>query len=144
MRIEESLTVPVNPDALWTWLSKPERLAEWITDVQRFEAKPAGELEVGSRLVAHLPRGAPIEAIVERADREQALVLRAKGLPNDLEVVVTFLVRAQEGQSVLLLRAEAQLTGLLVFAESLIAGKARAKVKAWSDTLVRVAGRSPS
>jgi carbon monoxide dehydrogenase subunit G len=141
MRIEESLIVPVNPDALWPWLSTPERLGQWITDVQRFEARPAGELEEGSQLVAHPPRGAPIEASVERADRGHALVLRAKGLPNDLEVLVTFLVREQEGRSNLTLRAEAQLTGLMIFAERLIAEKARAKVKIWADHLLEVVGR---
>jgi carbon monoxide dehydrogenase subunit G len=143
MQIEESLIVPVHPDALWPWLSTPERLAEWITDVQSFESRPAGELEVGSQLVARLPHGVPIEASVERADRGHALVLRASGLPKDLEVLVTFLVREQEGQSALLLRAETQLTGMLKFAESLIAGRARAKVKSWADNLIRAVGRSP-
>jgi uncharacterized protein YndB with AHSA1/START domain len=138
MRIEESLILPVDPEALWPWISTPDGLAKWITEVQRFEATPQGELEEGSRLVMHLPRGSPIEAIVERADRGDVLVMRASGLPNDLEVLVTLLVREQGGVSVLTLRAEAQLTGMLVFAESLIAGKARAKLKSWTDALRRV------
>jgi len=142
MKIEESVIVPVEPDSLWPWLSTPERVAEWITDVQRFESRPAGELKMGSQLVAHLPRGAPIWASVERADRGHALILRASGLPNDLEVLVTFLVQEQKGQSDLILRAEAELTGLLVFAEGLIAGKARAKVKSWADNLLGVVSRS--
>jgi hypothetical protein len=142
MQVEESLVIPVDTASLWPWLSTQERLAEWITDVQRFESRPAGELGAGSRLIAYLPRGAPIEARVERADRGHALVLRAIGLPNDLEVLVTFLVREEEGRSILTLRAEAQLTGMLVFAESLIAGRAKAKVKSWTEILLKVATRS--
>lgn len=143
MRIDESLILPLDPEALWPWISTPDRLAEWITDVQRFEAIPAGELQAGSRLIVHLARGAPIEASVERADRGHALVLRARGLPNDLEVLLTLQVSAQEGGSVLTLRAEAQLTGLLVFAESLITSKARAKLTCWAENLRQAIGRSP-
>ncbi|SRR5260221_655244 len=135
MRIDESLVLGVKPDALWPWIATPERLGQWITDAQRFESVPAGELEKGSRLIVHLPRGAPIEAIVERAERGRVLVLRARGLPNDLEVVLTFLVREEEGGSVLSLSAETQLTGILMFAESMIAAKARAKLVAWAEGL---------
>ena len=69
MRIDESLVLGVKPDAVWPWISMPERLGEWITDAQRFESQPPGELVAGSRLIVHLPRGAPIEASVERAER---------------------------------------------------------------------------
>jgi carbon monoxide dehydrogenase subunit G len=142
MQVEESLILPVDPDSLWPWISTPDRLAEWITDAQRFEVEPAGELEEGSRLIVHLPRGAPIEGSVERADRGRMLVLRASGLPNDLEVLVTFLVRGQEGGSVLTLRAETQLKGLMVFAETMITSKARTKLKSWADSLRKAIGGS--
>jgi carbon monoxide dehydrogenase subunit G len=141
MRIDESLALGVKPDALWPWISTPERLGEWITDAQRFESVPAGELVKGSRLIVHLPRGAPIEAIVESAERGRALVLRARGLPNDLEVLLTFSVREQGGGSLLSLGAETQLTGILMFAEKMIAAKARAKLTAWAGAL---AARFPS
>ena len=143
MRIDESLVLTVGPEALWPWISTADRLAEWIADVQRFEARPAGELEEGSLLIVHLPRGAPIEASVERAERGRELVLRACGLPNELEVLVTFLVREQAGNSVLTLRAEAQLTGIMMFAENMITSKARAKLASWAEALRKAMGSSP-
>lgn len=142
MQIEESLILPVDSEALWPWISTPDHLAKWIAGVERFESEPIGELKEGSRLVVHLPRGSPIEATVERADRGHVLVLRARGLPNDLEVLVTLRVRGQEGSSVLTLRAEAELTGLLVFAEKLITAKARAKATDLAEALRRAVGGS--
>lgn len=140
MRIDESLALGVKPGALWPWISTPERLGEWITDAQRFESVPAGELQKGSRLIVHLPRGAPIEAIVESAVRGESLVLRARGLPNDLEVLLTFSVREQGHGSLLSLSAEAELTGILMFAEKMIAAKARAKLTSWAEALRRAVG----
>jgi carbon monoxide dehydrogenase subunit G len=142
MRIDESLALAVKPDALWPWIATPERLGEWITDAQRFESAPAGELKQGSRLVVHLPRGTPIEAMVERAEPGRALVLRARGLPNDLEVLLSFSVREQAGGSLLSLSAETQLTGILMFAETMIAAKARAKLTAWAGALRKAVGGS--
>src|SRR6266850_6482428 len=133
MRIDETLVLGVDPETLWPWISTTERLAEWIADAKSFEAKPAGALVQGSRLIVHLPRGAPIEANVERAERGRVLVLRAGGLPNKLEVLLTFLVREQEGHSVLTLSAETQLTGIMMFAEKMIASKARAKLTTWVE-----------
>jgi uncharacterized protein YndB with AHSA1/START domain len=137
MRVEESVALAVSPEALWPWISTADGLARWITDAKRFEARPAGELGERSHLIVHLPRGDPIEAIVERAERGRVLALRARGLPNDLEVVVTFLVSEREAGSLLTLRAEAQLTGLLMFAEKMIASKARAKMESWAEALRR-------
>jgi carbon monoxide dehydrogenase subunit G len=141
MRIEESLALDVDAAALWPWISTADRLSEWIADVQRFEAKPAGELAVGSLLIVHLPRGTPIQATVERAERGKVLVLRASGLPDGLEVLVTFLVREEEGHAVLTLRAETLLTGIMIFAEKMIASKARAKLASWAEALREAVGR---
>jgi carbon monoxide dehydrogenase subunit G len=141
MKVEESVALPVRPEALWPWISTADGLARWITDAKGFETRPAGELEERSHLIVHLPRGAPIEAIVERAERERALVLRARGLPDDLEIVVTFLVSERGEDSSLTIRAEAQLTGLLMFAEKMIASKARAKMESWADALRRAIDR---
>ena len=135
MRIEESLVLPVTPEALWPWISTPARLAEWIGDVERFEARPAGELTVGSSLVAHLPRGTPIEATVESAEPSRTLVLLARGVPHDLEVRIEFRVEALEGGSRLTLGAQTRLSGLMVFAEKMIAGHARAKLASWTTAL---------
>jgi hypothetical protein len=137
MRIEESIALSASPEVLWPWISTAERLGRWIADAERFEARPAGELAERSHLLVHVRRGAPIDAVVERAERGRALVLRARGLPNDLEVLVSFLVGEQAGGSALTLRAEAELTGLLMFAEGMIASKARAKVRAWAEALRR-------
>jgi carbon monoxide dehydrogenase subunit G len=135
MRIEESVRLAVDPEALWPWISTPDRLVEWITDVKRFEVRPAGELAAGSILVVHPVRGSPIQARVDRIDPGRRLVLRASGLPNDLEVLLTLETTAQPEGSLLTLRAEAELTGLLVFAEKMIASKARAKLATWIETL---------
>lgn len=135
MRIEKSLSLPLAPDALWPWLATPERLGRWIEGVERFESVPPGELAAGSRLIVHLPRGAPVEAQVERAERPSVLVLRARGLPNDLEVEVAFEIRAGAGGSELAVRAETQLRGLMVFAESMIAKKAGAALSTWTESL---------
>jgi carbon monoxide dehydrogenase subunit G len=142
MQIEETIELAAGPGALWPWISTPERLARWITDVQRFEAKPPGDLREGSHLVAHLARGAPIEASVERCELERALVLRATGLPNDLEVLLTLSIDERAGGSALTLRAETQLKGIMMFAEKLIATKARARLQAWTDALRGLVGRS--
>ncbi|MFN0008406.1 MAG: SRPBCC family protein [Planctomycetota bacterium] len=142
MKIEESLELPVDPGTLWPWLSTPERLGEWIGDVERFELRPPGGVDAGSRMVAHLHRGAPLEARVERAEPPRSLTLRASGLPNDLEVLLGFEVREHEGGSRLTVSAETELRGLMIFAENLIASKARAKLRAWTEALrARVAAR---
>jgi carbon monoxide dehydrogenase subunit G len=140
VHVEESFEMAVDSAALWPWISEPERLAEWITDARRFESQPPGELEEGSRLIVHPRSGAPIEAKVEQVERGRSLVLRASGLPNDLEVLLTLRVRDQEGRSVLTLRAESELRGLLIFAEKMIASKARAKLRSWAEALKKRIG----
>jgi len=142
VQIEETVDLATAPASLWPWISTPERLAQWITDVRRFEAAPPGDLEKGSRLIAHLARGAPIEASVERCDRGRALVLRAAGLPDDMEVLLTLSIDDRAGGSALSLRAETQLKGLMMFAEKLIAAKARAKLQAWIAALRGLIERS--
>jgi len=135
MRIEDSVVLPVAPEALWPWISTPEHLALWIRDVQRFEVRPAGELAAGSRMIVHLPRGAPLEATAERVERPRSLTLRARGLPDGLEVLLGFRVEEQADGSRLTLSAEAELQGLMIFAEALIASKARAKLASWTQAL---------
>jgi carbon monoxide dehydrogenase subunit G len=135
VRIEESLDLPVDPETLWPWISTPERLAEWIGDVERFEFRPP-------RVIAHLRRGAPLEAEVERSERPRTLTLRARGLPNDLEVLLGFEVRERAGGSNLTVSAETELSGLMIFAEKMIASKAQAKLASWTQALrERVAAR---
>jgi carbon monoxide dehydrogenase subunit G len=128
VRIEESLDLPVDPETLWPWISTPEGLAKWIGDVERFELRPP-------KLIAHPRRGAPIEATIEREERPRTFRLRASGLPNDLEAVLGFEVSAREGGSRLTISAETELRGLMVFAEKLIASKARAKLAEWTQAL---------
>jgi len=140
MQVEESFAMPVDPAALWAWISNVDRWAEWITDAKRFEAVPAGELENGSRVIVHPHKGSPIEARVEQSEKGRILVLRARGLPNDLEVLLTFLVRDQGGSSLLTMRAETELTGILMFAEKMIDSKARAKLRSWAESLRRATG----
>jgi uncharacterized protein YndB with AHSA1/START domain len=136
VKIEESLPLATSPEELWPWISTPERLAEWIADVERFEVRPEGELAVGSRLIAYLPRGgSPLEARVEAVERGRSLSLRTSGLPKGLEVLLSFQVREQAGGSVLTLRAETELKGMMVFAEKIIASKARAQLAVWTKTL---------
>ena len=135
MKIEESLVLPVDPAELWPWISTPARLAEWIGDVDRFEARPAGELVEGARLIAHLPRGEPIEATVERAEWPRALSLRARGVPQGLEVLVEFRIEPLDGGSRLTVGAATELSGLMIFAEKMIASRARAKLASWTETL---------
>jgi carbon monoxide dehydrogenase subunit G len=135
MIVEKSLVLAQTPAALWPWLSQPEKLAQWISDAQRFEARPAGPLAAGSTLVVHLPRSAPVEARVERIEPGRELALRARGLPNDMEVALSFVLQPEGGGSRLVLRAETQLTGFMIFAEKMIAGKAEAKLAAWSEKL---------
>ena len=135
MRIEESLDLPVDPGTLWPWISTPERLSGWIGEVDRFELRPPGEIAAGSRMIAHLRRGAPLEATVERAERHRTLTLRARGLPNDLEVVLGFEVREHAGGSRLTISAETELQGLMIFAEKMIASKAKEKLASWTHSL---------
>ena len=135
MIVEKSLVLPQSPAAVWPWLSEPERLGQWISDAQRFEARPASPLASGSTLVVHLPRSAPVEARVERIEPGRELALRARGLPNDMEVVLSFVLNSEGSGSRLVLRAETQLTGFMIFAEKMIAGKAEAKLAAWSEKL---------
>lgn len=135
MIVEQTLVLEAAPAALWPWISEPERLARWIPDVQRFEARPAGALAPGSLLVVHLPRSAPIEARVERVETGRALALHARGLPNDLEVALLFSLQPEGSGTRLVLRAETQLAGLMVFAEKLIASKAQAKLATWAEKL---------
>ncbi len=138
MIVERTLELAAAPAAVWPWISEPERLARWINDAQRFEARPEGPLALGSTLVVHLPRNAPLEARVERLEAGRELVLRARGLPNDLEVVLSFGLQAEGAKTRLALRAETELTGLMIFAEKLIASKAQAKLAAWSENLSRL------
>ena len=135
MIVEQTLSLPLPPAQLWPWVSEPAQLARWISDAQRFEARPASPLAAGSTLVVHLPRSAPVEARVERIEPGRELALRARGLPNDMEVVLSFLLKAEGSGSRLVLRAETQLTGFMIFAEKMIAGKAEAKLAAWSEKL---------
>jgi len=135
MIVEQTLVLQAAPSALWPWISEPARLAQWISDAQRFEARPAGALAPGSTLVVHLPRGAPVEARVERVESGRELALRARGLPNDMEVALLFELRAEGTGSRLLLRAETQLTGMMIFAEKMIRSKAQTKLAAWAENL---------
>ena len=141
MQVEQSLTFEASPAALWPWLSEPERLGRWISDAERFEARPNGPLAPGSTLLVHLPRNpAPVEARVERLEPGRVLALRARGLPNDMEVALLFTLQAEGSATRLTLRAETELTGFLVFAEKMIASKAQAKLAAWSEKLRTLAG----
>jgi uncharacterized protein YndB with AHSA1/START domain len=135
MIVEQTLEFAAAPALVWPWISEPERLARWISDAQRFEARPAGPLAPGSTLVVHLPRGSPIEARVERVEAGRELALRARGLPNDLQVALRFSLAAERGGTRLVLRAETELTGMMIFAEKLIASKAQAKLAAWAGNL---------
>jgi carbon monoxide dehydrogenase subunit G len=135
MIVEQTLVLPAAPAQLWPWVSEPERLARWIPDAQRFEARPAGALAPGSMLLVHLPRGSPVEARVERVEAGRELALLARGLPNEMEVALSFVLVADGGGTRLVLRAETQLTGLMIFAEKLIASKAQAKLAQWSEKL---------
>ena len=50
MRIEESVTLPVSPEALWPWISTPERLAEEMARpeneaMRRSSARPSTDDE---------------------------------------------------------------------------------------------------
>jgi carbon monoxide dehydrogenase subunit G len=135
MIVEQSLALECSPEALWPWISEPERLARWIRDAQRFEARPAGPLAAGSTLLVHLPRGAPVEARVERVEAGRELALRARGLPNDMEVALAIRLCAEGRGARLELRAETELSGFLVFAEKMIASKAQAKLAAWAANL---------
>jgi carbon monoxide dehydrogenase subunit G len=136
MIVEQTLVLEAAPAALWPWISEPERLAQWISDAQRFEARPAGPLAPGSTLVVHLPRGAtPVEARVERVAPSRELALRARGLPNDMEVALSFALRAEGSGTRLVLRAETELTGFLIFAEKMIASKAQTKLAGWAEKL---------
>jgi uncharacterized protein YndB with AHSA1/START domain len=135
MIVEHELELAAAPAAVWPWVSEPERIARWITDAARIEARPAGPLAFGSTLVVHLPRSAPLEARVERVEAGHALALRARGLPNDLEVVLSFTLQAEGSGTLAVLRAEAELTGLMIFAEKMIRSKADAKLMAWGENL---------
>jgi carbon monoxide dehydrogenase subunit G len=136
MIVEHALELAAAPAVVWPWLSEPEKLARWITDAQRFEARPAGALAFGSTLVVHLPRNAPLEARVERVEPGRELALRARGLPNDMmEVVLSFTLQGQSGGTLLVLRAETELSGLMIFAEKMIRSKAQAKLAAWGGNL---------
>jgi carbon monoxide dehydrogenase subunit G len=136
MRIEESVAFEASPDTVWPWISAPERLSKWITDVERFEVSPAGELAVGSLLIAHLPKtGESIPARVEAIDPGRRLSLRASKLPNNVEVVLDFDLRQQDGGSLLVLSADAKLPGLLAFAGKMVASKARQKIAVWTGEL---------
>src|SRR4030095_4613057 len=125
MIVEQTLVFAAAPAVLWPWLSEPEQLARWISDAQRFEARPARPLAPRSAPVGHLPPRAP----------RRELALRARGLPNDLEVALRFTLHEQGGGTRLVLRAETELTGLMIFAEKLIASKAQAKLAAWAGNL---------
>jgi carbon monoxide dehydrogenase subunit G len=140
MIVERTLELPAAPAAVWPWVSEPEKLARWITDAARMEARPPGPLAFGSTLVVHLPRNAPLEARVERVEPGRELALRARGLPNDLEVVLSFTLQAEEAGSKLVLRAETELTGLMIFAEKMISSKAQAKLASWGENLRALVG----
>ena len=135
MIVEQTLVLQAAPVALWPWISEPARLAQWISDAQRFEARPAAPLAPGSTLVVHLPRGSPLEARVERVEPGRELALRARGLPNEMEVLLLFTLRAEGGGTRLVLRAETELTGMMIFAEKLFSSKAQAKLAAWAEKL---------
>lgn len=135
MKIEHQLELPAPPAQVWPWIAEPARLAQWIRDVQRFELRPAGALAAGSTLLAQLERGSSLECRVECCTAGRELVLLASGLPNDMQVRLEFELQAAGGGSRLVLRAETELTGLMIFAESMIASKARAKLEGWSSAL---------
>jgi len=111
MRVEESVAIEVAPAQLWPWLAEPARRARWMPEESR----------VASR--------------VERSDPGRELVLHASGLPQDLEVRLTLSLAPEGGGTRLALRAEAELTGMMIFAEKLIASKAQAKLAEWGRNL---------
>ena len=135
MIVEQTLSLPLPPAQLWPWVSEPAQLARWISDAQRFEARPAGALGVGSTLVVYPPRGTPLEARVVRIEVGRELALYARGLPNDMEVALSFTLAAEGQGTRLVLRAETQLSGLMIFAEKMIASKAQAKMTQWTGKL---------
>ena len=111
MQVEETLQLALPPQELWPWLAEPARRARWIPEESR----------VASR--------------VERADPPRELVLRASGLPQDLEVRLTLTLISEGAGTRLSLRAEAELTGMMIFAEKLIASKAQGKLAEWGRNL---------
>ena len=135
MIVERTLELAAAPAAVWPWVSEPERISRWITDAQRIEARPAGALAFGSTLVVHLPRSAPLEARVERVEPGHALALRARGLPNDMQVVLSFEMDAHGTGTLLALKAETELSGFMIFAEKMIRSKAEAKLGSWGENL---------
>lgn len=135
MIVEHTLELGAAPAAVWPWVSEPEKLARWISDAQRLEARPAGPLAFGSTLVVHLPRNAPLEARVERVDPGHGLALRARGLPNDMEIVLSIALQGHGSGTQLVLHAETELSGLMIFAEKMIRSKAEAKLAGWGENL---------
>jgi hypothetical protein len=52
-----------------------------------------------------------------------------------MEVVLSFTLQGQGGGTLLVLRAETELSGLMIFAEKMIRSKAQAKLAAWGGNL---------
>ena len=140
MRIEETIELPYSPERIWPWLAEPERMPRWVEDVTSGRTRDGEPIRAGS-LVELVPkgRGATIVAEVVRCEKERELALRVQGgLPDGLVVEIAWNL-AQSGTSTTLgLRAEAELTGLMIFMESLIANQARKKLRAYAERLSAV------
>ena len=111
MQVEEAVTIELAPEQLWPWIAEPARRARWMPE----------ESKVASR--------------VERSEPVRELVLKASGLPQDLEVRLTISLAPQGTGTRLVLLAEAELTGLMIFAEKMIAAKGQAKLQQWAQSL---------
>ncbi|MBK7644572.1 MAG: hypothetical protein IPJ19_16260 [Planctomycetes bacterium] len=111
MIVEQSLKFESTPEALWPWIADPARRAQWIQDAQRVEVR------------------------VERSDPPRTLVLSAGGLPNDMQVRLEIALVPEGNGTRVDLRAQTELTGMMIFAEKMIASKAKSKLASWAENL---------
>jgi carbon monoxide dehydrogenase subunit G len=91
MKVERDITIDAAPDAVWSVLMDPRRLADWVSIHQKLKSAPNGKLEKGDELVQCLRlmhKNFDVKWKVEQADKPHKAVWQGRGPVRSKAAVV--------------------------------------------------------
>jgi carbon monoxide dehydrogenase subunit G len=91
MKVERDITIDAAPDAVWSVLMDPRRLADWVSIHQKLKSAPNGKLEKGDELVQCLRlmhKNFDVRWTVEQADKPHKAMWEGRGPVRSKAAVV--------------------------------------------------------
>jgi uncharacterized protein YndB with AHSA1/START domain len=126
MRVEDTFEVRRPPEAVFDYLTDPERLPEWQTSTVEVRREGSGPLEVGERFKeVHAAMGRKLESTVEVAESARPSAFALRILDGALPLDGRWTFEANGGGTRVHFVGEAQVSGVKKLARPLIARQFR-------------------